>query len=423
MTNEPPAVTVAGSPPPPPLPPTGKASSLRSLIVILLSLCLGLFLIDAAMSLMDDTLIVLFDAHILSAFRGMTAFFAFVMAVLIYGLMALTPMIPKRLFLPVVLFTPAAFLAGIPCLIYCSSHMKQVAWVISFCELLCALGILYLVQGSFKFRWPLVPEKRLKPRGFSWGNLLAFVLVNLFVLLPAVIFYFVFCAALGVDHFSDGFVKLRPGGLAVSVRKYVRDDGKTVQLFPMSHVADAGFYREISESFPTNSIILLEGVSDSHNLLTNKISYKQMAKTLGLSEQQKEFKPSRGTPIRADIDVDQFSQDTISLLNFVMLIHARGLTPENLVKLLEYPAPPNFDEELFDDLLRKRNRHLLEEMHTHLAETDYIVVPWGAAHMPGLAREIQKTGFHLVESREYMNIRFCFPGNRPPPVADSDPKK
>jgi len=425
MTNQPPAGTVAGSPPPLP-PPAGHASSLRSLIVILLNLCLGLFLADAAMSLMDDTLIVLFNVHILSAFRSLAAFFAFLMAVLIYGLMALTPMIPKRLFLPVVLFNPAAFLAGVPCLIYCFSHMKQVAWVISFCELICALGILYLVQGGLKLRWPLVPEKRLKPRGFSWGNLLAFVLVNVFILLPGVIVYFGFCAALGVDHFSDGFVKLRPGGLSVSARKYVRDDGKAVQLFPMSHIADAGFYREISESFPTNSIILLEGVSDSHNLLTNKISYKQMARSLGLSEQQKEFKPSRGRPVSADIDVDQFSPDTIGLLNFIMLIHARGLTPESLAKLLQYPVPPGFDEQLFDDLLRKRNRHLLGEIQARLSETDYIVVPWGAAHMPELAREIQKSGFHLAETREYMNIRFHFPGSqgsRPAPVADSDPKK
>jgi len=34
------------------------------------------------------------------------------------------------------------------------------------------------------------------------------------------------------------------------------------------------------------------------------------------------------------------------------------------------------------------------------------MVPWGAAHMPGIAREIIKSGFHLAETREYMVIRF-----------------
>jgi hypothetical protein len=33
-------------------------------------------------------------------------------------------------------------------------------------------------------------------------------------------------------------------------------------------------------------------------------------------------------------------------------------------------------------------------------------VPWGAAHMPGIAREILKSGFHLAETREYVVIRF-----------------
>jgi hypothetical protein len=34
------------------------------------------------------------------------------------------------------------------------------------------------------------------------------------------------------------------------------------------------------------------------------------------------------------------------------------------------------------------------------------MVPWGVAHMPGVAREIQKAGFHLQEIHEYVVIRF-----------------
>src|SRR5208282_3550763 len=93
----------------------------------------------------------------------------------------------------------------------------------------------------------------LQPGVFSWRNLSVFLLANVFVLLPAVVFYLVVCAALAVDHFSEGFVALRPGGLTVQARKYVRNDGKTIQLFPMSHIADAAFYQKVSQSFPTNS--------------------------------------------------------------------------------------------------------------------------------------------------------------------------
>ena len=124
--------------------------------------------------------------------------------------------------------------------------------------------------------------------------------------------------------------------LSVKVRKYVRNDGKTIELFPMAHIADAGFYQKVSQTFPTNSIILMEGVTDENNLLTNKITYKRMAKTLGLAEQHEKFKPTRGEMVMADVDVDQFSHDTIDLLNLAMLVHARGLTPGNVQKLMEY---------------------------------------------------------------------------------------
>ena len=39
-----------------------------------------------------------------------------------------------------------------------------------------------------------------------------------------------------------------------------------------------------------------------------------------------------------------------------MLMHARGLQPENLVQVLTFSTPPDLQEQLFDDLLNKRNR-------------------------------------------------------------------
>ena len=205
---------------------------------------------------------------------------------------------------------------------------------------------------------------------------------------------------------------LRPDGFTVQVRKYVRNDGKTIELFPMSHIADAHFYQKVSQAFPTNSIILMEGVTDVNNLLTNKLSYRRMAKSLGLTEQKKEFKPTNGEMIRADVDVDQFSTNTIDFLNLVTLIHAKGLNSEILLKLIQNSPAPDSVEQLFDDLLTKRNEHLLEEIHSHLAQSDYIMVPWGVAHMPGIAKEIQKSGFHLDETREYFVIRFHGVGNQ-----------
>jgi hypothetical protein len=332
--------------------------------------------------------------------------FAFLSALLIYGLMALTPMIPKRWFLPLTLFNPLALLAVIPCFIYFFHQAPAIDWLSSLLQVLFAVAMVGWIQGGFKWRWPVISAGQLGPRGFSGWNLSLFVLVNIFLVAPAVLAYFFFCAALGVDHFTAGFLKLRPGGLVVEARKYARADGKTIQLFPMAHMGDAGFYQKIAQAFPTNSLILMEGVTDEKNLLTNGISYKRMARSLGLTEQKEAFQPTRGTIVRADVDVDQFTASTLGLLNLVMVVHSQGPNSENVSRLLQFPVTPQMESQLFDDILEKRNRHLWAEIQGRLSQTDHIVVPWGAAHMPEIAAEIEKAGFKLDTTQRYVVIRF-----------------
>jgi hypothetical protein len=379
---------------------------MKKLLSILLSVCLGLFLAVGAVSVVDDSLVLLFGLHLLTMTSGILTFIAALMAMLVYGLMGLTPMIPKRVFLPVTLFYVAGLLVVFPTLIYCYDRIIQIDWVLSFCQVILGLGLLWWLRGGLKFRWPIVEDKHLDDRRFSWRNLSVFLLLNVFVLLPAMVAYLALCAALAMDHFTGGFLALHPGGMTVQVRKYVRDDGKTILLIPMAHVAEADFYRKVSQSFPSNSIILMEGVTDRKHLITTGTSYKRMAKALHLAEQHEEFKPSRGKMVRADVDVEQFSTNTIDFINLVMFIHSKGMTPETVQKALQYSPPPDFQKQVFGDLLRKRNRHLWEEIQARLPESENIIVPWGVAHMPGIAAEIQKSGFRLDESREYEVIRF-----------------
>ena len=412
LLNQPPPPLIGS---PPPLPAVGslpliqpsqrKASGGWRLLTFLLSLYLAMFLTDAVISLVDDSLILFVGLHVLTMLRAFISFFAILLAILIYFLMGITPAIPKRLFLPIVLFSPMASLLAIPFCIYIYGRVQQVTWAISFCQVIIGLAVLSWLRGGFKVQWPLIAENQLKPRSFSWQNLLLFLLGNVFLIVPVVAVYLFVCAALAANHFSDGFLSLRPSGLIVQVRKYVRADGKTIQLVPMAHVGDARFYRNISRSFPADSTILMEGVTDARNLLTNKITYHRMASSLGLAEQQSEFKP-RGQIVRADIDVEEFAPGTIDLLNLVMFVHSRGLNAETLMKLLEYSPPPNFQQQLFDDILRKRNCHLLDKIHEQLPDSEIIIVPWGVAHMPEIAGEIQHQGFQLKETTKYAVIRF-----------------
>jgi hypothetical protein len=73
---------------------------------------------------------------------------------------------------------------------------------------------------------------------------------------------------------------------------------------------------------------------------------------------------------------------------------------------MQYSPTPRIEEQLFDDLLHKRNQHLLAEIQSHLPKTRNLMVPWGVAHMPEIAREIQKSGFQLDETKNYTVIRF-----------------
>lgn len=392
---------------PPLLSPQPKPGSGRRFMAVVLSLFLGLFLASAVISILSDFLIMAFNCQVLSTVAILVAVATLLSGAAIYGLVGLMPMIPKRFFLPPPLFSLAALLAAFPLTMYYYSHLLQIDFGISVCQLALGMFILYRAQGSLKFRWPPVDAELLGTRRFSWAHLSAFVLLNVFVVLPVAIIYLFVSSASAVNHVSEGFVALHPSGLTVQARKYVRDDGKVIELFPMSHIAEVEFYRSVSRAFPTNSTILVEGVSDDGNLLTNKISYQRMARTLGLAEQKQTFVPSTNHhAVRADVDVSEFSKQTLDFLNLVMMIHSKGATVENVMKLMQWSPSPDFEKRLFEDILIKRNEHLVKEIQSQLQTSDNLVVPWGAAHMPGIAHEIQKSGFHLAETHDYLVIRF-----------------
>jgi hypothetical protein len=142
-------------------------------------------------------------------------------------------------------------LAVIPLFIYHYDRLQQIAWVISLCEVLWGLGILFWIQGTFPLRWPILRQEQLGSRAFSWRHLFGFVLVNVFVLLPCVLLYLAVCTSLAVDHFSGGFMALRRSGLVVRAKTYLRGD-KSIQLVPMMHIGEADFYNRLSKSLPTN---------------------------------------------------------------------------------------------------------------------------------------------------------------------------
>jgi len=379
----------------------------KQFISILLSIYLVLFLIDAGLSILDDSLILFLNIHFLGVIRGITGFFDILAGILIYLLLGLTPTIPKRFFLPLTLFFPLAVLVVIFSLaIGCHDKMQQVTLLLSICQGGLGSAIFCWIRGGLTIQWPLVRFELLENKTFGWLNLSGFLFANIF-LIPVMIFlYLALCASLALDHFSRHFMVMHPGGLAVRATTYVRNDGKTIYLVPMMHIGQSDFYHQISKSFPTNAIVLLEGVTDQKHRLKNRLSYQRMASSLGLSEQPREFSVKQRAVRRADLDLDQFSNESVDLIDLIAGIHSKGLNVATLIVLMQKSQDASFEERIWEDLLTKRNDHLLKEIQRELDHYDSIVVPWGALHMPGIAAGIEKSGFKPTAVQEYSVVRF-----------------
>lgn len=371
---------------------------------MVLSLSLLLFLGSAVVSFLDNSLYLALRRTDLTMLNGISFLLMLFTGLLGYCLMGLAPGIPKRVFMPVCLFIPVVYIGVLPLLVCFSSHVMEILWGVSLGQLLLGLCTLRRVQGGMKFRWPLLPAEYLADRKFRWGNLAGVVTAGVFLLMPALVLYSAVTAMVSVNHFTDGFVTLRPAGISMQVRKYVRDDGCEITLAPMSHVGVPEFYHALAASFPADSVILMEGVSDHRNLTNVHSDYSKMAASVGGVEQTQAFKP-QGEIVHADVDISAFSPATLELLKTAMLVHSKGVTAETLSILMK-PTPPGLEKQLMDDILTKRNRHLLGVVRERLSTSKRIIIPWGAAHMPEIAREIRKDGFRVMETRDFMAIRF-----------------
>ncbi len=379
---------------------------MKKFLAQLCSVFLVLFIADAGLSLLDDLLTLSLGVTALAPLRGFIGLLVILGAVLLYGLTALTPLVPKRWMLPLILFLPAGMLAGVPFSIYFFSQAQIFIWAVSLLELALGLWVLRSVVGRLGWRWPLVREEQLGARAFSFGNTAGFILANVFVLFPAVLLYLAVCASLAADHFTDGFMALRPDGLILRAKSYTRPDGKTVELMPMMHMGDAGFYEQVTKSFPPGAVVLLEGVTDSKHLLQQHLSYQHVANALGLSSQKEQFSPSTEHSHRADVDVADFSPGTIAFLNLTAQLYSGNLTAPLIVELMQKSADPQFAQKLWDDILAKRNAHLIQEIRDELQRSNALAVPWGAMHMPAMAAEMAKDGFVLSKTEEFPVVKF-----------------
>jgi len=396
------------------------------------NLFLLMFLVDGGFSLVDELVPLISPLLPFTPLRDLLAGSVILMAAPLYICLGIDGRLPKRVFLPLILFVLTMpfstwllpFLGGI----------RSYGLMAAAAQLLLAMLPLYYFRQNGERSLIMGPELFTAPF-FRLKNTLIFRAVNLCAAPVVLLLLVLFAANAYMTEYTAGFMKLDPGGLRMAERVYQRDN-RTIRLAAMIHVGDREYYDGVAKSIGTGrTVVLAEGVSDARQLLTSSIDYGKMAGYLGLTS-QKEMQLSgriiaaedldsprigstsaeKGKPgsevdiLRADADVSDFRPPTIQLLNAVGKSMAESDSFADGIRTLNAWSQKNLTPEMydviFDDILHRRNMAVIRYLDKALARYDTVVIPWGALHMNELEAEVVKRGFKLQGERERISIDF-----------------
>jgi hypothetical protein len=389
------------------------------------NLFLIMFLTDGVISVFDE-LLSLFSVQALSGPRNFIASAVILLAVPIYLCLGVDKRLPKRIFLPLIIFV---FWCPLSFWFFPSfSGSKAYALLIAFGQAFLSISpFVYLRKmGCHSI---LMTKTMFRSPFFSLRNTLIFVAANLFVIPMALVFITLSAADSFIETRTSGFMRIAPDGIYMTERVY-RHDNKTIRLVSMIHVGEKEYYDDLVRSvLPGRTLVLAEGVTDKKKLLKNKFGYGKMAGFFGLTSQEKlQFKgrlieageteergfERRGSGttdiLRADVDISAFHPSTINFLNtYGKYLNESASFTYALKEFNSWAnknVTPEMNKTLMDDILYLRNREVIRHLENALSRYDNIVIPWGALHMTEIQESILRRGFVLQEERRRMSINF-----------------
>jgi hypothetical protein len=363
------------------------------------------FAVDAGLSLCEEALRAATGFGGLMGLRNAVASTTGMLGLLCIPLLGLTPRLPVRVLGPAVAgalwlntgAAPLPFVVGVgPALAFC---------MVVFQAALAGWVLLSSRSWNGGVGWLLRPEAGSGP-AFSLRHSGLSVLVLVFGLLPAAVFYAFASLLAFVQVATEGFVSFDAVGVSLGDRHYRRGE-QEVRLVGMMHFGEESAYEEIVQSFATHSTIVLEeGVSDEQLLMGPVRLYEPVAESLGLVGQQNlasylvgadDGLPEWPVLRNVDVDVSEFDPATLEWLRWVSEIWT-GSDP--LAALLEMAGGSESERQLAavqHDILDMRNERLLAAVVLALGEYTNVIVPWGALHLPFIEGAIRERGFE--ESR------------------------
>jgi hypothetical protein len=68
---------------------------------------------------------------------------------------------------------------------------------------------------------------------------------------------------------------------------------------------------------------------------------------------------------------------------------------------------------VWKEIVENRNQRVVACIHDSLENHDYVAVPWGAAHMPGIEKSLLDAGAVMVDSRRVWAMQWPAAGDAP----------
>ena len=400
------------------------------------NLYLAFFSLDAALSIFHE-IVQQFgigtdpDSFLALLRNGVAAGVVLASFVMIYVLL-FVPQLPRSVFIPLIVFAlwcevgargvPRGALGD-----YLGLALASAQGVFA----LTALGLLYARNGQPRVLIDTLPIRRhMVLRTFAAIATAIIATPILFAVLT------IFANVDAIERGTDGYLQFGLTALHTKETILVKGDQK-VFLIATMHLGEPGFYQSMRDAMSDGSLVLAEGVTDREGKLSAKLSYSGLARALGLSTQgaiedwdeskgdgpareaegnekppvpgkpkptDKTAPPSRLDIERADIDIADFRPSTITFLGQVAELYASRSADEAVERMKALnEADPKIAKDALDDILNKRNAHLLTVFDAKAPGHKSIVIPWGALHMPAIRDALLQRGF-VVASDEVHTV-------------------
>lgn len=215
------------------------------------------------------------------------------------------------------------------------------------------------------------------------------------------------------------------GHLQVQQLRLVRRGGPSFTLFPMIHIADHAFFRQVAASADTHDMVLKEGSRTAAGRTANRTHLIASAVNPGLAAQSRSMRESAGAHwVNSDLAPKRFNRfwrriPVLRRVLFHLIMPVLGVAlrlPRTRRLLIDAMAEGStsaddsiddvFGEGFHDVVVKQRDKALIEACAQTITTWDDgdVAVVWGAAHIPPLVMSLIGDHGYRTTERSWITV-------------------